>query len=234
MKQNLIIALCLFVLIGGSLFVRGRSSYAAFAGLGEPGSRSVTTADATENGAGNETGDDAATDADGVSDAEAEIVSVAEEEKSLEDIALDKRIAAQHAKNERTYRESGIAGSIPSGPSEISQPRFDINEYGNIIYNTLFVYMEEHPDTFHAPPTDESEYIQHRSFDPRISRLLYGETKGGIISGFANENLVAWDLKKLNGDYTILILARDAVGEKWRVLTEGDIYKLRKELTDGD
>jgi hypothetical protein len=228
MKQNLIIALCLFVLIGGSLFVRGRSSYAAFAGLGETGSRSVTTANAAEN----EAGGDVATDAGGVSGAEAEIVSDAEEEKSLEDIALDKRIAAQHAKNESTYRESGQTGS-PFRP-EFPMPAFltDVSELEDIIFDTVFAYMEEHPDVFVTP--NESEYTIDSALDPRIWRLLYGETKGGIVSGFTNECLAAWDVKKLNGDYTILVLARDAVGEKWRVLTEGDIYKLRKELTDAD
>ena len=145
----------------------------------------------------------------------------------MEDIALDKRIAAQKAANERSYKESGIVSSLPP---EMPVPRFDINELTDMIFNTVYVYMEENPDRFPAP--DEYELLIRQSFDPRIHALLYGETKAGLLSGFENGNPVAWDVKQSDGGYTILILARDAAGGKWRVLTEGDVYKLRRELTD--
>jgi hypothetical protein len=158
------------------------------------------------------------------------IAEATAEEKSLEDIALDKRIAEQWERNKRTYREMGATGSLPS---EIPLPLFDINELTEIIYNTVFVYMGEHPDRFPAP-VEDGELLFKRTSDPRINRLLYGETQGGLIAGFTNGDLAAWDVKLLNGDYTILVLGRDGSGGKWRVLTEGDVYKLRKELTDGD
>ncbi|MDR1245914.1 MAG: hypothetical protein LBK57_02670, partial [Clostridiales Family XIII bacterium] len=157
-----------------------------------------------------------------------ETASDADEEKSLEDIALDKRIAAQHAKNEKSFVERGGTGGLPTG---IPEPRrLDMSEYADIIYNVIFTYMEEHPDRFPAPTEDE--YILKRTFDPRIQILLYGETKGGLVSGFASEDLVAWDVRQSDGSYCILVLVRDVTGGKWRILTEGDVYKLRRELTD--
>jgi hypothetical protein len=248
MKQNLIIALCLFALLAGSLFIRSQSSYAVFVAMGETELRSEPSADAnagtTDAGEGlSAASGDALTSGEGLSgasgDAPAEEASAArgaggdassdsEEERSLEDISLDKRIAAQRAKNEKTYRESGRTGSLPS---EIPKPRFDINELTEIIFNTVFVYMKAHPDRFPAPADDGTI---KRSFDPRIDRLLYGETRGGLIAGFTNEDLAAWDVKQLNGEYTTLILGRDGSLGAWRVLTEGDVYKLRKELVDGD
>ncbi|MDR1245432.1 MAG: hypothetical protein LBK57_00175, partial [Clostridiales Family XIII bacterium] len=224
MKQDLIIAFCLFVLIGGSLFAGSRSSYAAFVAMGETGPSSVTTADISGNevgAAGNEAGNAGASD-DG-NEITGETAPDADEEKSLEDIALDKRIADQHAKNEKSFVEHGRTGS--GFPSEIPTPRFGINELTDILFNTVYVYMEENPDRFPSPA--DNEYIGKRTFDPRVEILLYGETKGGLVSGIANENLVAWDVRQSDGSYCILVLVRDMAGGKWRILTEGDVYKLR-------
>jgi hypothetical protein len=221
MKQNLCIALCLFTLVAGSLYVRSGSSYAAFVAMG---GKNVVP----------EAGSGGPTDADGragevppTKDAAGEGVSDAAADRTLEDVALDKRIAAQRDKNERTYRESGITGNIPS---EVPTPRFGISEL-TAMFDVIYGHMNENPDIF-STPTDDT--LIKRTFDPRIDGLLYGETKGGVLSGFASEDLIAWDVKKKDGTYTILVLTQDAADGGWRVLTEGDVYKLRKEMTDGD
>jgi hypothetical protein len=241
MKQNIFIALCLLALIGGSLYVRSQSSYAIFTAAENTGARTGYNGDGGDNG---DDGGDAydmpdgeiAAGADGAAPDTTTLTSDeaapdAAEEKSLEDIALDRRLLEEWESNKRRYRESGITGHSIRPDSDLAMPHFDISDYTNMIIHTLYVYMEDNPDRFPAP--NESEQLVGSSADPRIQRLLYGETKGGGVSGFESGNLAAWDMQLLSGGYTILILARDSAAGKWYVLSEGDVYKLRKEMTDG-
>lgn len=90
--------------------------------------------------------------------------------------------------------------------------------------------MRKNADRFPEPADDGTRNTD----DPRIQNILYAGEKSGIIAGFENENLVAWEVKKLNGEYTNLLLGRKSAGEEWKVLLEGDVYQLREEISDGN
>lgn len=91
--------------------------------------------------------------------------------------------------------------------------------------------MRKNADRFPEPADDGT---RGNTDDPRIQNILYAGEKSGIIAGFENENLVAWEVKKLNGEYTNLLLGRKSAGEEWKVLLEGDVYQLREEISDGN
>jgi hypothetical protein len=246
MKQNLFIAFCLLALVAGSLYSRSQSSYAAFvaAGLGESPAETVSgeSAGAAPSGVASdgETRADTPGDAGGApsgageSDA-GEAAAPDPYAKTPEDITLDKRLDAQREKNERTYRESGMTGStFPT--QEIEEPQWELNDWLGIV-KAVHTYAQERTDTFSVPAYFDDIYTQ-RTDDLRILKLLYGdlngETNKGFLAEFESRNLIAMELKTTSGDWAILILRRDAAGGEWRVIFEGDVYGLRKEVENGN
>jgi uncharacterized protein YxeA len=206
MKKIIVIALAIVILIGGSLYLRNQSSYSAYEGLQQTATTPIVTP----------SGDNTPT------------VVETRDERTLEDIALDKRLDEDRKKNEKTYREKGMTGS--SLRSTIKRPKLALEDIIAII-ETVETYMRDNPDRF-AEPADDG--TKSRTPDPRMDNLLYGQAKAGIIKGYEDENLVAWEVKKRDGDYTLILLGRKAKGEKWQILSEGDVYQMRKELSDGD
>jgi hypothetical protein len=247
MKQNIFIALCLLVLVAGSVYNRNESSYADFIAAGIV--TADTAADESSGAAlpGMSAADEAPNDEDGAyvsvagDDADTGHVSIGAvrrdmditEGKTLEDIALDKRLDQERKRNEKTYRESGIVGT--SFRSEVKEPLYEIDEIAAQL-NAVYAYIEDHHDEF-TPFIEDVTFLQI-CHDPRVRRLiysdLYGEAREGFLADFESENMVAWDVKKSSGDYTILISGRDAVGEDWRIVWEGDVYELKQEVTVGD
>jgi hypothetical protein len=253
MTQNLFIAFCLLALIAVSLYSRSQSSYAAFvaAGLSESPSETVSdeSAGAAPSGEASdgETRTDTPGDAGGAPSGTDETRTGAGENasgeaaapdpyaKTPEDITLDKRLDAQREKNERTYRESGITGStFPT--QETEQPRREIKDWLGI-FKAVHAYAQERPDIF-SVPAHYDDMPTHNTDDPRINKLLYGdlngETNKGFLADFESRNLVAMELKTISGEWVILILGRDAAGGEWRVIFEGDVYGLRKEVENGN
>jgi len=141
---------------------------------------------------------------------------------------LDKRLDEERKRNEISYKKQGITGT--SIVTEGNEPTFDLNDFINI-FEIIHSYMEEHPEEFPAPADN---LLIRKTPDPRINQNLYAEEKKGIIEGFENENLIAMELKKLDGNYTIIILGKDSADGEWGVLSEGDVYKLREEITNGN
>ncbi|CQR58235.1 hypothetical protein [Paenibacillus riograndensis] len=222
MKKIFMIALTITILIGGSLYFKNQSSYSEYASMRDDKTisgklitidnnpKDITTEN--ENPGKDEPPEDATLD----------------DERTPEDIALDKRLDEQRKENERTYREKGIKGSSIRPTIEI--PSLSIEDIIGI-YKTVDAYMRENPDRFPEPADDGT---RGSTDDPRIQNILYAEEKSGIIAGFENENLVAWEVKKLDGEYTILLLGRKSAGDGWKVLSEGDVYQLRKVISDGN
>lgn len=206
MKKIIVIALAIVILIGGSLYLKNQSSYSAYEGLQETATAPVVTP----------SGDNTPT------------VVEPRDERTLEDIALDKRLDEERKKNEKTYREEGRVGS--SLRSTIKIPPLVLEDIIAFV-EIVETYMRENPDRF-AEPVDDG--TRGRTSDPRMDNLLYGQEKAGIIKGYEDENLVAWEAKKRDGDYTLILLGRKSKGEKWQILSEGDIYQMRKALSDGD
>lgn len=205
-KKIIIVALAIVVLIGGGIYFNNQSSYSEYERMQEAKIISEGIPAGDENPEDVEAGD----------------------ERTPEDIALDRRLDEERKKNEKTYREQGIKGASLRPTIEV--PTFSIDDI-IAITNTVESYMRENPDRFPEPSDDGTK---GRTSDPRIENNLYAEEKSGIIAGFEDENLVAWEVKKLDGEYTIILLGRKSAGDEWKILSEGDVYQLRKELTDGN
>ncbi len=218
MKKIVIIALVATVLAGGGIYFKNQSSYAEYEKL-----------QAGKNVAGETVGSGGNDDENQKGEGESQSGKPeAEDERTPDDIALDKRLDEERKRNEKTYREQGVAGSAFRPTIKI--PRFSMDELIDI-YETLQAYIRENPERFPEPADDGTT---RRTPDPRIENNLYAEEKSGVIKGFEDENLVAMEVKKLDGEYVIIILARDSKEDEWRILAEGDVYKLRKEMTNGN
>lgn len=222
MKKIFMIALTITILIGGSLYFQNQSSYSEYVSMQEDKTISgeLITVD-------NNPKDVKTSNENPVNEYPPEDVTL-DDERTPEDIALDKRLDEERKKNERTYREQGIVGS--SLRPTIDIPSLSVDDLIGII-NTVETYMRENTDRFPEPADDGT---RGRTSDPRIEKSLYAEEKSGIIAGFEDENLVAWEVKKLDGEYTILLLGRKSAGGEWEVLSEGDVYQLRREISDGN
>lgn len=213
MKKILIAGLAIVLLIGGGIYLKKQSSYSEYESL----QQIKTVPEGIPSGVDySPSGDD-----------QPEVVE-AVDERTPEDIALDRRLDEERKRNEKSKREKGIVGV--SLRSTIDIPELSLDDLTRII-QTVETYMREHPDRFSEPADDGTK---RRTPDPRIENRLYAAEKSGIIKGFEDDNLVAWEVKKQDGEYTMILLGRDSKEEEWRILSEGDVYQLRKELSDGD
>lgn len=203
MRKGLILLFTVAVLIGGAVYYKNQSSYTIY---------------------GNSQKDQPLLEEIMVAENETEEPVV--DERSPEDIALDKRLDEERKRNEKTYREQGIIGT--SLQTTIDTPSFSIDEIASML-DTLETYRRENADRFPEPADDGTT---RQTPDPRILKMLY-EEKPGILQQFEDENLEAWEVKKLDGAYTIIIVGRLSDGQ-WQVLLDGDVYQLREELADGD
>ncbi|RUT46321.1 hypothetical protein EJP82_12665 [Paenibacillus anaericanus] len=222
MRKIFMIALTISILIGGSLYFQNQSSYSEYVSMQENKtiSKELITVDNNPK--------DVKTENENPGNEEPPEDATLDDERTFEDIALDKRLDADRKSNERTYREEGRTGSSIRPTIEI--PTLSIDDYIGI-YKTVDAYMRENSDRFPEPADNGT---RGSTSDPRIQNILYAEEKSGIIAGFEDENLVAWAVKKLDGAYTNLLLGRTSAGEDWQVLSEGDVYQLRKEISDGN
>lgn len=222
MKKVLMSVLTITILIGGSLYFQNQSSYSEYASMQDDKtfSEELITVDNNPK--------DVKTENENPGNEEPPKDVTIDDKRTFEDIALDKRLDERRKKNERTYREQGRKES--AFRPTIKVPHLSIEDIIGI-YKTVDAYMRENPDRFPEPADDGT---RGNTDDPRIQNILYAEEKSGIIAGFENENLVAWEVKKLDGEYTNLLLGRKSAGEEWQVLSEGDVYQLREEISDGN
>ena len=195
MKKILIAGLAIVLLIGGGIYLKKQSSYSEYERLQQietvpeaiPSIPSIPSdVDYSPSG-----------------DDHPEVVE-AEDERTPEDIALDRRLDEERKRNEKSKREKGIVGV--SLRSTIDIPELSMDDLIRII-ETVETYMREHPDRFPEPADDGTK---RRTPDPRIENRLYAAEKSGIIKGFEDDNLVAWEVKKQDGEYTMILLGRDS------------------------
>lgn len=222
MKKILMIVLTITILIGGSLYFRNQSSYSEYASIQHEKniSEELLTVDNSPK--------DAKIENKNPGNEEPPKEVTMDDKRTFEDIALDKRLDERRKKNERTYREQRRKESAFRPTIEV--PHLSIEDIIGI-YKTVDAYMRGNSDRFPEPADDGT---RGNTDDPRIQNILYAEEKTGIIAGFKNENLVAWEVKKLDEEYTNLLLGRKSAGEEWQVLSEGDVYQLREEISDGN
>ncbi|MEK3769888.1 hypothetical protein MKY14_15100 [Paenibacillus sp. FSL R5-0887] len=222
MKKILMFVLTITILIGGSLYFQNQSSYSEYASIQDDKtiSEDLITLDNNPK--------DVKSENKNPGNEESPKDATLDDKRTFEDIALDKRLDEGRKKNERTYREQGRKESSIRPTIEV--PSLSIEDITGI-YKTVDAYMRENSDRFPEPADNGT---RGNTDDPRIQNILYKEEKTGIIVGFENENLFAWEVKKLDGEYTNLLLGRKSTGEEWQVLSEGDVYQLREEISDGN
>ncbi|MEK4058313.1 MULTISPECIES: hypothetical protein [Paenibacillus] len=226
MKKIFMIALTITILIGGSLYFQNQSSYSEYVSMQADKTISEELNAVDNNPKNVKTENEKLGNEEPPEEISLDVTP--DVERTPEDIALDKRLDADRKSNERTYREEGRTGSSIRPTIEI--PTLSIDDYIGI-YKTVDAYMRENSDRFPEPADNGT---RGSTSDPRIQNILYAEEKSGIIAGFEDENLVAWAVKKLDGAYTNLLLGRTSAEEDWQVLSEGDVYQLRKEISDGN
>ncbi|KGF09551.1 hypothetical protein HMPREF1633_12210 [Tissierellia bacterium S5-A11] len=160
--------------------------------------------------------------------------------RSLEDIAADKKIAKQRAKNRKDWLEKGIVGSVKRGGDIVlgplgSQKTTDLfTDLDSAVEN----YIESKPDVY--PPREEGHENDHNAdlvfmitVDYRVVDLIGSiplEKRKGPIQGLKNEELFAYEARRLDGKYDELILAKPQGQKEWKVVFAGSYYDLKKAL----
>lgn len=160
--------------------------------------------------------------------------------RSPEDIAADKKIAKQRAKNRKDWLEEGWAGSVKRGGDIVlgpidSQRTIDLfTDLDSAVEN----YIESKPDIY--PPREEGHENDHNAdlvfmptVDYRVVDLIGSitlEKRKGPIQGLKNEELFAYEARRLDGKYDELILAKPQGETEWKVVFAGSYYDLKKAL----
>lgn len=160
--------------------------------------------------------------------------------RSPEDIAADKKIAKQRAKNRKDWLEKGMVGSVKRGGDIVlgplgSQKTRDLfTDLDSAVEN----YIESKPDVY--PPREEGHENDHNAdlvfmitVDYRVVDLIGSiplDKRKGPIQGLKNEELFAYEARRLDGKYDELILAKPQGQTEWRVVFAGSYYDLKKAL----
>lgn len=160
--------------------------------------------------------------------------------RSPEDIAADKKIAKQRAKNRKDWLEEGMVGSVKRGGDIVlgplgSQKTIDFfTDLDSAVEN----YIESKPDVY--PPREEghendhnADFVFMQTVDYRVVDLIGSiplEKRKGPIQGLKNEELFAYEARRLDGKYDELILAKPQGQKEWKVVFAGSYYDLKKAL----
>lgn len=160
--------------------------------------------------------------------------------RSLEDIAADKKIAKQRAKNRKDWLEEGWAGSVKRGGDIVLGPIDSQRTEGLFadLDSAVENYIESKPDVY--PPREDGHENDHnadlvfmQTVDYRVVDLIGSiplEKRKGPIQGLKNEELFAYEARRLDGKYDELILAKPQGQTEWRVVFAGSYYDLKKAL----
>ena len=162
------------------------------------------------------------------------------DERSPQDIAADKKIAKQRAKNRKDWLEKGMTGSVTRGGDIVLGPRGD--ERGPELFaeldQSVSNYIKSKPDTY--PPREEghendndAELVFGPTVDYRIDEMIGtipAEARKGPIQGLKNDELFVYEARRLDGSYDELLLAKPHGEKEWKVVFAGSYYDLKKAV----
>ncbi|MBS6524691.1 MAG: hypothetical protein KH322_01590 [Peptoniphilaceae bacterium] len=162
------------------------------------------------------------------------------DERSPQDIAADKKIAKQRAKNRKDWLEKGMSGSVTRGGDIVLGPRGD--ERGPELFaeldQSVSNYIKSKPDTY--PPREEghendndAELVFGPTVDYRIDEMIGtipAEARKGPIQGLKNDELFVYEARRLDGSYDELLLAKPHGEKEWKVVFAGSYYDLKKTV----
>lgn len=162
------------------------------------------------------------------------------DDRSPQDIAADKKIAKQRAKNRKDWIEKGMSGSVTRGGDIVLGPRGD--ERGPELFaeldQSVSNYIKSKPDTY--PPREEghendndAELVFEPTVDYRIDEMIGtipAEARKGPIQGLKNDELFVYEARRLDGSYDELLLAKPHGEKEWKVVFVGSYYDLKKAV----
>lgn len=162
------------------------------------------------------------------------------DDRSPQDIAADKKIAKQRAKNRKDWLEKGMTGSVTRGGDIVLGPRGD--ERGPELFaeldQSVSNYIKSKPDTY--PPREEghendndAELVFGPTVDYRIDEMIGtipAEARKGPIQGLKNDELFVYEARRLDGSYDELLLAKPHGEKEWKVVFAGSYYDLKKTV----
>lgn len=162
------------------------------------------------------------------------------DDRSPQDIAADKKIAKQRAKNRKDWIEKGMSGSVTRGGDVVLGPTGEDRSLDLFIELDQAVsnYIKSKPDIY--PAREEGHENDHDAelvFTPtvnyRIDEMIGtipADMRKGPIRGLENDELFVYEARRLDGTYDELLLAKPHGEKEWKVVFAGSYYELKKAV----
>ena len=162
------------------------------------------------------------------------------DDRSPQDIAADKKIAKQRAKNRKDWIEKGMSGSVTRGGDVVLGPTGEDRSPDLFIELDQAVsnYIKSKPDIYPAREEGhendhDAELVFESTVDYRIDEMIGtipAEARKGPIQGLKNDELFVYEARRLDGSYDELLLAKPHGEKEWKVVFAGSYYELKKAV----
>lgn len=162
------------------------------------------------------------------------------DDRSPQDIAADKKIAKQRAKNRKDWIEKGMSGSVTRGGDVVLGPTGEDRSPDLFIELDQAVsnYIKSKPDIYPAREEGhendhDAELVFTPTVDYRIDEMIGtipADMRKGPIRGLENDELFVYEARRLDGTYDELLLAKPHGEKEWKVVFAGSYYELKKAV----
>lgn len=162
------------------------------------------------------------------------------DDRSPQDIAADKKIAKQRAKNRKDWIEKGMSGSVTRGGDVVLGPTEEDRSLDLFIELDQAVsnYIKSKPDIYPAREEGhendhDAELVFTPTVDYRIDEMIGtipSDMRKGPIRGLENDELFVYEARRLDGTYDELLLAKPYGEKEWKVVFAGSYYELKKAI----
>lgn len=162
------------------------------------------------------------------------------DDRSPQDIAADKKIAKQRAKNRKDWIEKGMSGSVTRGGEVVLGPTGEDRSPDLFIELDQAVsnYIKSKPDIYPAREEGhendhDAELVFTPTVDYRIDEMIGTipvDMRKGPIRGLENDELFVYEARRLDGTYDELLLAKPHGEKEWKVVFVGSYYELKKAV----
>lgn len=162
------------------------------------------------------------------------------DDRSPQDIAADKKIAKQRAKNRKDWIEKGMSGSVTRGGDVVLGPTGEDRSLDLFIELDQAVsnYIKSKPDIYPAREEGhendhDAEFVFTPTVDYRIDEMIGtipADMRKGPIRGLENDELFVYEARRLDGTYDELLLAKPHGEKEWKVVFAGSYYELKKAV----
>lgn len=162
------------------------------------------------------------------------------DDRSPQDIAADKKIAKQRAKNRKDWIEKGMSGSVTRGGDVVLGPTGEDRSLDLFIELDQAVsnYIKSKPDIYPAREEGhendhDAELVFTPTVDYRIDEMIGtipADMRKGPIRGLENDELFVYEARRLDGTYDELLLAKPHGEKEWKVVFAGSYYELKKSV----